>query len=174
MKNGLVVSTVGRILAGLAWSAALLSAQVIDSNLVGTVTDSSGAVVPKSQVTATSKGTGLKYSALTDGVGQYRLNHLPVGVYDVAAAAQDFATQTTANVSLQLNHIATANFQLLVATQATSVQVIAAPPPIDAATSQLQVTFDSRAITQVPSAAAGSGYLNLSLLGAGVARAHRR
>jgi hypothetical protein len=169
MKNGFVIPTLGRILAGLALSAVLVWGQAIDSNLVGTVTDSSGAAVPKSQVTATNKGTGLKYSALTDGVGQYRINHLPVGIYDVTAAAQDLASRTAANVSLQLNHTATTNFELLIATQATSVQVIAAPPPLDAATSQLQITFDSRAFIDVPAAAAGSGYLNLSLLGAGVA-----
>ena len=169
MKNGSMVPTVSRILPGLAFSAILLCAQAIDSNLVGTVTDSSGAAVPKSQVTATNKDTGVKYNASTDGAGQYRINHLAVGVYDVTAAAQDFAPQTTANVSLQLNHTATANFQLLVATQATSVQVIAAPPPLDLATSQLQITFDSRTLADVPATAAGSGYLNLSLLGAGVA-----
>jgi len=169
MKNGFVVPTLGRILAGLALGAALLSAQAIDSNLVGTVTDSSGAAVPRSQVTAANKDTGVKYGVLTDGVGEYRFNHLPVGLYDVTATASNFAAQTAADVSLQLNHTATANFQLLVATQATSVQVIAAPPPIDAATSQLQITFNSRSLIDVPAAASGNGYLNLSLLGAGVA-----
>jgi len=169
MENGLVVPALGRILAGLALCAILTCAQTTDGNLVGTVTDSSGAAVPKSQVTATNKDTGVQYSAVTDDVGEYRFNHLPVGAYDISAAAQNFALQTAANVSLQLNHTATENFQLLVATQATSVQVIAAPPPIDLATSQLQSTFDSQAFLQVPAAAAGSGYLNLSLLGAGVA-----
>src|ERR1700692_4211619 len=99
MKSGLVIPTVGRILAGLAFSAVPLCAQAIDSNLVGTVTDSSGAAVPKSQVTAANKDTGVKYGAVTDGVGQYRINHLPVGVYDVTTAAQNFASQTAANVS---------------------------------------------------------------------------
>ena len=169
MKNGLVVPTLGRILAGLAFGVALLWGQAIDSNLVGTVTDSSGAAIPKSQVTAANKDTGVKYSALTDGVGQYRFNHLPVGVYDVTATAPNFDAQTAADVSLQLNHTATANLRLLVATQATSVQVIAAPPPIDAATSQLQITFNSRSLIDVPAAASGNGYLNLSLQGAGVA-----
>jgi hypothetical protein len=169
MKNGLRIPTFGCILAGLALSAVLVRGQAIDGNLVGAVTDSSGAAVPRSQVIATNKNTGLKYSALTDGVGQYRINHLPVGLYDVAADAPDLASQTAGNVNLQLNHTATVNFQLPVATQAASVQVIAAPPPIDAATSQLQVTFDSQALVQVPASAGLSGYLNLSLLGAGVA-----
>lgn len=169
MKNGFASPTLGRILAGLALSAVLVLGQAIDGNLVGAVTDASGAAVPKSQVTATDKDTGVKYSAVTDGVGQYRLNHLPAGAYDVTAAARDFAPQTEANVSVQLNRTATANFQLVVAAQATTVQVVAAPPPIDAATSQLQFTLDSRAFIDVPTAARFSGYLNLSLLGAGVA-----
>src|SRR6266853_2689281 len=158
MKNGFVIPTLRRILAALALgvaalSTAFVSGQAIDSNLVGTVTDSSGAAVPKSQVTAANKDTGVKYNASTDGVGEYRINHLPVGVYDVTAAAQDFALQTTANVNLQLNQTATAKFRLLIATQATSVQVIAAPPPLDLATSQLQITFDSRTLVDVPATA---------------------
>src|SRR5258708_2154571 len=168
MKNGFAIPTLGRILAGLALSAALAGAQAIDSNLVGVVTDSSGAAISNSQVTAANKDTGVKYSALANGVGQYRINHLPAGLYDVAASAQEFASQTAADVSLQLNHTATANFRLQVATQATSVQVIAAPPPLDLATSQLQITFDSRSFVDIP-LGTGSGYLNLSLLAPGVA-----
>jgi hypothetical protein len=42
------------------------------------------------------------------------------------------------------------------------------PPPIDVATSQLQITFDSRSFVDIP-LGIGSGYLNLSLLAPGVA-----
>src|SRR5579863_1534427 len=100
MDNGLVVPALGRIIAGLALCAILTCAQTTDGNLVGTVTDSSGAAVPKSQVTATNKDTGVQYSAVTDDVGEYRFNHLPVGAYDITAAAQNFALQTAANVFL--------------------------------------------------------------------------
>ncbi len=60
---------------------------------------------------------------------------------------------------------------LELATASTTVQVIDAPAPIDTASSHLETTFDARALINLPAAAAsaGSGFLNLSLLGGGVA-----
>jgi hypothetical protein len=146
----------------------LMMAQVTDSSVVGTVTDSSGATIPRSEIKAFSRTTGVEYAVSADGSGQYRIDHLPAGAYDVTASATDFAPQTIANVTLQLNHTGTVNFELRVAAQATSVQVLNSAPPLDVATSQLQSTFESRAFIDVP-LASGSGYLNLSLLAPGVA-----
>jgi hypothetical protein len=157
-----------RIFAGLIFAAALLCAQGIDGTLVGTVTDPTGAVVSNVLVTATNKDTGVKYGTSTDGAGGYRIDHLPVGIYDVTATATDFAPQTTANVSLQLNRTAVANLSLQLAAQSTSVQVIDAPAPLDTASAQQQTIFDSRSLTSAPAAATGTGFLNLSLLTGGV------
>ena len=158
-----------RILAGLVFAVSLLCGQGIDSILVGTVTDPSGAGILASQVIATNRDTGVRYSAATNGAGEYRIDHLPVGSYDVAAAAPSFAPRTLANVPLQLNRTAVANLSLELAAQAASVQVTEAAAPIDASSSQLQATFDARALIDVPAASLGSGFLNLSLLTGGVA-----
>jgi hypothetical protein len=148
--------------------AAIAAGQAIDSNLVGTVTDPTGAVVPKAQIVAQNQATAVKYTATADEAGIYRLDHLPIGIYDVTANYPQLAAQAVSNVSLQLNRTVTVNFALVVAAQETSVTVVEAPIPIDASTAQLQVTFDNKASVDVPTAATGSGFLNLSLLGAGV------
>src|ERR1700677_2913651 len=93
----------GVALAGLSIMVALLRGQGVDSTLMGTVSDSSGAVVPVAQVAATNRDTGVITSTFTNGAGEYRIDHLPVGSYDVAATAPDFAPRTVANVELQLN-----------------------------------------------------------------------
>jgi Carboxypeptidase regulatory-like domain/TonB dependent receptor len=165
----LKLSRGARIIAGLAFTGTLLFGQGIDSILVGTVTDPSGAAIPASQVVATNRDTGVHYSAATNGTGEYRIDHLPVGSYDVAAAAPSFAPRTLANVPLQLNRTAVANIRLELTAQAVSVQVTEAAAPIDAGSSQLQATFDTRALIDVPAASSGSGFLNLSLLTGGVA-----
>src|SRR5438067_392942 len=118
MKTLLVSSRGARILAGLAFGVALVSGQGIDSTLVGTVTDPSGAGVPDSQVVATNRDTGIHYSATTNGTGQYRIDHLPVGAYDVNAVAPNFAPRTRTNVTLQLNRTVPVNFALELAAQA--------------------------------------------------------
>src|SRR4051794_16413294 len=91
------------LIACIFLAAVHLQSQGIDSTLMGTVTDASGAAVPGSRVTATRQATGVITSTTADGAGRYRIEHLPVGVYDVAAAASGFAPRTSANVLLQLN-----------------------------------------------------------------------
>ena len=169
MNTPLIRGRIAFLLAGLALVVVLVQGQGIDSTLVGTVTDSSGAVVPGSQVTVTNRNTGVVTSRSTNGAGEYRIEHLPAGFYDVAATAPSFAPRTSANVALQLNHIVRVDLPLELATATTTVQVIDAPAPIDTASSHLETTFDTRALITLPAAASGSGFLNLSLLGGGVA-----
>ncbi len=159
------------VFMGLFLVGTLLQGQGIDSTLVGTVTDSSGAAVPQSRVTATNRDTGVVTSTFTNGVGQFRIEHLLVGLYDVAASAPSFATRTSANVMLQLNHTVKVDLPLEVEAASTTVQVVDAAAPIDTGSSHLQTTFDARSLTTIPAAAlgTGSGFLNLSLLGGGVA-----
>src|SRR6185295_9477862 len=169
MNTPLIRGPIAFLIAGLALVVALVQGQGIDSTLVGTVTDSSGAVVPGSQVTVTNRNTGVVTSRSTNGAGEYRIEHLPAGFYDVAATAPSFAPRTSANVTLQLNHIVRVDLPLELATATTTVQVIDAPAPIDTASSHLETTFDARSLITIPAAASGSGFLNLSLLGGGVA-----
>jgi hypothetical protein len=162
------------VLLALSCFTALSFGQAQDSNLVGTVTDSSGSAVPAATVTATNKDTGVKYTSVTGNVGDYRLNNIPVGRYDVSATAKGFATATVANLQLQLNHTASVNLTLPVGTVSTTVDVTEAAATIDTSTAQLQSAFDSRMAVDLPVAAfskvvGAAGIYNLSLLGAGVA-----
>ncbi|HTP89720.1 MAG TPA: carboxypeptidase-like regulatory domain-containing protein, partial [Bryobacteraceae bacterium] len=148
--------------------------QAMDSVLVGAVTDSSGAAVPDAAITALNKATGVKYTTVTNAQGDYRINNVPVGRYDVSATAKGFSTATMADVALELNHTATINLTLQVGGVATSVEVTAAAALIDTSTAQLQTTFTTNIAEDVGVAAFskvvnGSGIWNLSLLGAGVA-----
>ena len=171
MTTPLIRGRIAFLATGLLLVVALLQGQGIDSTLMGTVTDSSGAAVPGSRVTATNRNTGVVTSTSTNGAGQYRIEHLPVGSYDVAASAPGFAPRTSANVMLQLNHTIQVDLPLELETASTTVQVVGAAAPIDTASSHLQTSFDARAVTNLPAALSGtgSGFLNLSLLGGGVA-----
>ena len=175
MKTRMIAPRLLRLLAASLILTALLSGQATDSTLVGTVTDSTGAIVPNATVSATHKGTNVKYTAETNGAGEYRLNNVPVGSYDISAVAKGFATATVANVEAQLNHVTSVNISLPVGSLATIVEVTEAPALIDTSTAQLQSTFDSKLAIDVPTAGFSShvvgtsGIYNLSLLGAGVA-----
>lgn len=162
------------ILAAILVLAAVLVGQATDSILVGAVTDATGSGVPQAAVIATNKDTGVKYSTVANSSGEYRINNVPVGFYEISASGTGFSTATVGNVELQLNHTTSVNLTLQVGTVTTSVEVLESGATIDTATSQVQTTFDSRTAIDVPSSGTskvinGAGIYNLSLLGAGVA-----
>src|SRR5271169_3326855 len=140
------------LLTVLGLFAAGLFGQAMDSILVGTVTDSTGASVAGASVTALNKDTGVKYASTTSSTGEYRLNNIPVGRYDVSATRQGFAAATVAGVELQLNHTSSVNLTLAVGSVNTTVEVTEAAALLDTSTAQLQSTYDSKAAVDVPSA----------------------
>ncbi len=165
------------LLAGVLILSVGLFGQATDSTVVGTVTDSTGAAVPNATVTAINKDTDVRFTSQTGVTGEYRLNNIPVGRYDVTATAAGFGTAKVANVTTELNHIGTVNLALPVGTVSTTVEVTEAAALIDTSTAQLQSTFDSKQAIEVPTAGFSahvvgtSGIYNLSLIGAGVASA---
>jgi Carboxypeptidase regulatory-like domain len=147
-------------------------AQVISGDLVGSVLDRTGAVVPGAAVEATNTGTGVKYQTKASETGAYRFNNLPVGTYNVTASAVNFAATTISGFRVELNKTSTLQITLEIKGAVTSIEVSGAPAALDTTTAQVQSTFESKEIADMPIASTGgtgSGVLNLSLLSAGVA-----
>lgn len=162
------VASVILLTAGL--SAVSSFGQVTDGNLVGTVYDASGKVIPDASVGATNTATGVTAGTKADQSGVYRFNNLPVGSYSVTVSAAGFASTQIKGLSLELNKTATANVTLSVGTVATSIDVVDSAALIDTTTAQIANIFASRLAADLPVAAnPAGGYLNLALLGAGVA-----
>ncbi len=145
------------------------SAQVISGDLVGTVLDKTGAAVPNASVEAVNADTGAKYSSQADASGEYRFSNLPVGTYNVSAWANNFAKTTVNSFRIELNKTSTLAITLEVKGAVTSIEVSGAAVALDTTTSQLSSTFEEQVASTLPSATAGSGVLNLSLLSSGVA-----
>jgi hypothetical protein len=159
-----------------ALCAATLFGQATDGNIEGLVTDATGAVVGNVKITATNKDTNGKYQTVTGVAGDYRLNNVPVGRYDVSGEAQGFNMATTADVQVELNRTTPVNLSLTVGNVTTAVEVVEAPAPIDTTTSQLQTTWNSDAARNLAGAGSsrvvnGAGIYNISLGNAGVAMA---
>ena len=173
-----------RVLAFLCIAAAafpaMIDAQAISGDLVGAVTDPTGAAVPQASVAATNEGTGVKTMATTDATGSYRFANLPVGSYTVTVSATGFASTAIKAVKVQLNNTVTQNLALSVSSMSTMVEVTDAPPPLDTTTAQVQTTYSTRDAEELPvasfsrtagiaSAVQSAAIWNLTLLGAGVA-----
>lgn len=145
------------------------SAQVISGDLVGTVLDKTGAAVPNAHVEAVNVETGAKLETDANDSGEYRLNNLPVGTYNVSASSASFGTTTINGVKIQLNNTLTQQITLEIKGAVTSIEVSGVAATLDTTTAQVQSTFEAKEVSDLPTASTGSGVLNLSLLSAGVA-----
>lgn len=152
----------------LAFGAVVALGQAIDGNIVGTVTDASGAAVVRADVTATNVDTNVAANTKTNGSGEYRFEHLLAGTYRITVKTTGFKT-VSENVIVELNKTVTRNVSLTPGAATETVEVSGTPPVIDTTTAQLQTTFDNRQVSDSPLASTGSGVINLSLLDAGVA-----
>jgi hypothetical protein len=162
---------IAALLVVLLLSAGPAAAQTTDGNIVGTVLDASGAVVPNAAIEAQNVDTGAKLTTQSNAEGQFRFNNVAAGNYNITASAAGFNATSLKGFRVELNKTSTANLKMPVAGTNTTVEVSASGGnPIDTTTAQVTNTFDETAARDLPTSSYGaSGVLNLSLLNAGVA-----
>lgn len=104
-----------------AWAQAV-------GEIVGIVTDPSGAVVPSAKVTAVQEGTGFTRSTVSGASGTYTIPNLVVGTYTVTAEVGGFKTGTATGITLDVAQQREVDFRLTMAGVTSTVEVNAAPP----------------------------------------------
>jgi hypothetical protein len=143
-------------------------AQSTSGEIVGTIYDQTGAVVPGATVDAANLATGASAKAVSTSSGQYRISNLPVGAYKLEVNAKGFAKVELTNVRVELNRATAANVTVQVGQSVTTVEVAVGGATIDTTNAQLGTTFEQRQVMDLPTTATGSGVINLSLLSSGV------
>src|SRR5580698_3237089 len=158
-----------RICKPLTWLAATAAAilltafsfpafaQSTSGELTGTVFDPANAVVPNALVTATNESTGISSTVTTTSAGQYRFSNLLVGKYDLIVTASGFIKSELKGVDVALNQLVTANITLQVGQFKTTLEVSAEAAVIDTTTAQLQSTYTSEQLENLPMVSGGSG-----------------
>jgi hypothetical protein len=94
----------------------------ISGDIVGTVTDSSGAVLPNAKVTVTSAASGQAKVVVSDKAGDFRVPLLEPGSYSISVTAPGFKT-TTETTTVSTGAISKISIQLGVGPAATTVEV---------------------------------------------------
>ncbi len=146
-----------------------LFGQATDGNIIGTISDATGASVPNAAVVVENVATGVKTTTKSDGNGEYRAPNLLVGTYNVTASAPGMETTTVEKIAVNLNLQATVNIALKVGNTATTVEITDAAAAIDTTTAQVASTFTRQMAAELPTTSnPNGGVLNLSLLDAGV------
>ncbi|MBO0799906.1 MAG: TonB-dependent receptor, partial [Blastocatellia bacterium] len=110
----------------LLFISAPLSAQTIDTAILGTVTDATGAVVPKAAITITQTSTGVRRTTESNGDGNYEVRYLVPGEYSVEVKGSGFRTARMASVQVQINQQVRIDFAMQVGEATESVEVNAA------------------------------------------------
>ena len=113
------------------------------ATLQGTVTDSTGAVIPSAAVRIINKSTGETRAAVSNNDGLYSFNLLPAGIYEVRVSIAGFATAAYQDVEVAVSRTTTIDAQLSPSQQATTVTVEAA----GAALVDVEKTDVSRAVS---------------------------
>ncbi len=152
----------GAILALVLLAPCRLVAQQTTADVVGTVTDNTGAVIPGANVTLTSLDTGEAQTTITTQSGDYAFNLLKPGAYSVAMKAAGFKNLKIADFRLVAGDRAREDGHMEIGTTAQTVEVKGAPPALQTDSSVLSSTVSNEAVESLP--LNGRNFVNLVYL----------
>jgi len=157
----------------LLLAATLVQAQGVGSSgaIRGTVTDSSGAVLPKVTVNVVAPQTGLRRTLVTDNAGQFQATGLPPSTYEVSAELSGFATGVQKGVSVAVGQTVTTDFHLNPAQVATVIEVMSEPPVVETERGSQADRISEQYIADLP--IDRRDYLTFTLLAPGVSDSTR-
>jgi Carboxypeptidase regulatory-like domain len=128
----------------------LLRAQTTTTVVVGTVLDLSAAPVPGVQVTATNSNTNFSRTATTNDQGEYRIDFVPVGEYDVAVTAGGSERIVRQNLTLELGSPSQLDITLDAGVVKSTITVTGNAPLVNATTNELGRTIENQEIANLP------------------------
>lgn len=134
----------------VALSTCLVYGQATQANLNGTVTDSSGASVPRAQVEVVSPNTGFKRQVETVDAGVYSISGLPIGTYDLAISREGFKAFEVKGIVLFVGQTRTVNAQLQVGTAVQTVEVRSTAQALESANAELGGVVQSQQVKDIP------------------------
>jgi hypothetical protein len=149
-----------RLLA-LAFAAALLPCAALpldaqstaSGTIAGTVTDSSGAVVPAAAVVITDTDTGVSRTVTSSGAGTYVAPFLLPGNYEVVLGGGSFSKVDRKNLVLTVGETLTVDAALPAGSASTEVTITSDSPLLDPQKTEVSQTLDPTLNANLPIAA---------------------
>jgi hypothetical protein len=133
----------------LTLSASMLAQSFLGS-INGTVKDSTGAVVPDSNVTLTEVDTGVQQTTKSNAAGDYSLPDLKPGTYMVAVTKEGFKEVRSSNIVLTANQTARFDAVLQVGNVAQSVEVKALAPTMNTENGEISGVLSNNELNILP------------------------
>jgi hypothetical protein len=154
-----------KLILGLLVCLPLL-AQEYRATVVGSVTDPSGAAVPKASITITNTESGVSSKTETNQEGVYQVPYLLPGVYSLEAVAPGFKTHHRSPIELRVDDKARIDVALEVGRASEQVTVVAEAPLLEVTTGGRGQVVTGDEISNLP--LDGNNPFSLMNLGAGV------
>ena len=117
-------------------------------NIQGTVSDTTGAVIPNASVVLTNEATHVSRNSSTDTAAIF--SGVPVGKYDVTATAPGFKTYSQVGIVLEVGSSIAINPSLAVGSAATKVEVQAEGLQLQTEDPTFKQTIDQNELTSMP------------------------
>ena len=131
------------------FSTSHTSAQVNTADILGTVSDAGGAVVPGARVTATNMSTNDVKTASTNTTGEYIFNLMPPGQYTITGESPSFK-KATISLSVSAGDRARADMQLQVGNVTEVIQVEAQSPALQTDSSTVSTVIAAQSVQDLP------------------------
>src|SRR5580698_6883184 len=156
------------ICAMLAVAIVPLCAQFDTAEVLGTVRDKTGAVVPKAAVTLLNIDTGIAAKTTADDGGNYNFNDVKIGRYKVSAEAAGFSKQEATDIRLEVGARQRVDFTMAVGAVTETVEVSGAAAALETDTSEHAQVVSAAAVVELP--LNGRNYADLALLATNVVK----
>ncbi len=155
----------GFVTAVLLFVTTAARAQVTTADVLGTVTDPSGAVLPKIQIVLTNNATHETRTVTSNASGEYTFTLLESGHYTLTAAAPGFKKFVVQDFALNAGDRLRENILMSLGQNTETVEVTAAPPSLDTDSSALSTEVTTKQVQELP--LNGRNFVQLAQLAAG-------
>jgi hypothetical protein len=163
---------VKRVALGLVIAVSLCShsliAQSVTGTILGTITDSTGGVIPGATVTLKHEGTALTRTVTTDTAGEFTAPSLPTGKYTLTAELSGFKTVSMSGIDVGVDQRVRVNARLEIGAVSESVTITGSSPLVQTSSSELGTTVSEEQIKTLP--LNGRNFVNLTRTVPGVVR----
>jgi hypothetical protein len=136
------------------------------SGVVGTVRDTTGAVLASVDITLTNTETGETRRTTTNAMGQYAIPNVKAAVYQLVAEKQGFQRQVLERLTLEVELLRTVDVVLSVGSLTDEVTVVSSSPALQTTESAVSTLFETKVVNELP--LNGRNFLQLQLLAPGV------
>jgi hypothetical protein len=155
-RIGLRISLIVFVLACFLTTARTASAQAA-AGMTGTVTDSTGAVVPNAAVIITNEGSGVMNHTVSSSAGTYTVTGLLPGTYSLTVQATGFSKYIQSEIHVEVSTQATINATLSLGVSTQTIQVTSDAIALNTTQPQIGTIIEPEVVAALPFEVAGRG-----------------